>query len=235
MDRRTPEDAERRQFFCDESGIGPDSQWLAVGMLSTTADSRRALRARIDTVRTELGFVNELHSEKLSPLREQVYRRLLETTLDLVEYRAIVARRSDVALDRFGRQWYIALNFLTRRMVEHFVRPGLDAVLFLDFKTRAKRDNGLEYLFREVNLAKPGSLRAVEALDSKDSDLLQLSDLYLGWLRLGYEWGWPLRLGPEGMPPADTRKRRLYADFVRVAWERRKRSRFRVWEWQPPK
>jgi hypothetical protein len=225
---------ERRQFFCDESGIGPGCEWFAIGMLSTTADSRRALRERVAAVRAELNFWNEVHFEKFSPLREHAYRRLLAETLPHVQYRALVARRSDVQLDRFGREWYIALNFLTKQLVTHYTRPQMDAVLYLDFKLRQERDNGLEYLLREVNMVQPGALRAVEAMDSKASELMQLSDLYLGLLRFGYEWGCPLSAGSDAVPAPETRKQRFYREFVEMAERSRKKSRFAVWPWQPP-
>lgn len=222
----------RRQFFCDESGIGPDSEWFAIGMLSTTAETRRSLLAKIAAVRAECNFANELHFEKFSALRERVYRRVVEETLPDVEYRALIVRRADVTIDRFGREWYIALNYFTKRLVTAYTSPDMDAVLYLDFKQRESRDNGLVYLQREANLANPGALRAVETQDSKASELMQLSDLYVGLLRFGYEWGWPLHRGPEGLPEGESRKERFYADMVRLIHARRKKSRFRVWEWQ---
>ncbi|MBI2297809.1 MAG: hypothetical protein HYU66_02440, partial [Armatimonadetes bacterium] len=86
----------------------------------------------------------------------------------------------------------------------------------------------------EVNLTKPGSLRAVEVLDSKASELLQLSDLYLGLLRFGYEWGWPVRRGTAGMPAGETRKQRFYREFAELVESTRQKSRLQVWEWRPP-
>jgi hypothetical protein len=101
----------------------------------------------------------------------------------------------------------------------------------LDFKTREKRDNGLAYLLEETNLDNPSSLKAVEVLDSKRSDLMQLSDLYLGVIRYGYELG--VRLNRHEIPvlPSTPKKQALYLAFRSLYQQLGNSKSITVFDW----
>lgn len=220
------------QYFCDESGINHESQYFAIGMLKTNRSQRRSLLSSIAQVRQEFDFQNEIHFHKFSSKREQVYKALIHNTLRQVDYRVIIVKRSLVNPNLFGSQDYLMLNFFTRIMVEKFVKPGSNAVLYLDSRSRDKRDNGIQHLKRQVNLVKPGSLKSIEEIDSKKSELIQLSDLYLGLLRYGYEHGYSgfeLKATNQPLP----RKEAIYREFISLVCMKRCKSRFKRWEWKP--
>jgi hypothetical protein len=224
----------RVQLFCDESGVDGDSAFTCVGMLYTTDLTRQILRATIGKIREEEGFWNEIHFVKFSTKRHRVYRRLIAETLPYVRYQAIVVHRDRMDIRYFRNQRWLALNYFTRLMVCGFLQPGVRAVLYLDDRTRDRRDNGLEYLLREVNRQRPGGLKTVESLDSKRSDLMQLSDLYLGLLRHGYVCGWPwAREERPIFDPDAGRKTVLYREFRQMAEFRKCVRQFRLWEWRP--
>ncbi|OKH35502.1 hypothetical protein NIES2101_37635 [Calothrix sp. HK-06] len=163
----------KMQYFCDESGIDHESQYFAIGMLKTNSGQRRSLLSSIAQVRQEFDFWNEIHFTKFSYKRELVYKALIHNTLKQVDYRVIIVKRSLVNSKFFASPDYLMLNFFTCIMVKNFVKPKLGAVLYLDSKSRDKRDNGVDYLKQQVNLVKPGSIKAVEELDSKNSELIQ--------------------------------------------------------------
>jgi hypothetical protein len=226
-------DDNKIQLFSDESGIDGNSKFFAFGMLKTTASQRSKLLAQIKEIRQKHNFYQEIHFSKISNIRYQVYRDLLDTTLREINYKAIIVERSLVDFNLFDRKTYLAFNYYTRIMVEFFVNSDLNAVLYLDSKSRDKQDNGINYLYRKINQQKPDSLKAVEELDSKSSELMQLSDLYIGLIRFGYENSCIPFNYPDAAFVESSRKALLYHDFVSLVLNKRCKSRFKIWTWKP--
>lgn len=224
------------QLFCDESGITKDSNYVAIGFLSTNRASRKILLRIIADVRQEFNFKDEIHSHKMSKIRYEVYKTLIERTMPYVRFRVGIVTREDFRPEYFGNHAWMGLNYFTKVTLMHFAKEGWNAVLYLDFKTRELQDNGLVYLYREVNFHRPYSLKAVEGMNSKDSQLMQLSDLYLGLIRAGFEYGHPCKKGMQPYVEADSRKKQLYAEFINAFRQlsgKHQKIAVGLWEWKP--
>jgi hypothetical protein len=118
------------------------------------------------------------------------------------------------------------------------VKRGFQAVVYLDFKSREKRDNGLEYLLREANFDVPYSVKAVEVIDSKKSDLMQLCDLYTGLVRFGFLQGHVVKKNFSCSMTPTNRKEEFFRDFHRLFCGmsgKRQKVAVRTWEWRPKK
>lgn len=224
------------QLFCDESGITKDSNYVAIGFLSTNRANRKVLLDIIADVRREFNFKDEIHSHKMSKVRYRVYKALIERTMPYIRYRVGIVPREDFRPEYFGNKAWVGLNYFTKITCKYFAKEGWNAVLYVDFKTRELQDNGLAYLLREVNFHRPYALKVVEGLDSKDSQLMQLSDLYLGLLRAGYEYGHPCKRSVEPYTEPSSRKEELYAEFINAFRQlsgKSQRAAISVWEWTP--
>jgi hypothetical protein len=65
--------------------------------------------------------------------------------------------------------------------MEHRSEGVLDAIFYTDEKARFKRDNFFRYLETSTNLAHgTGVIQKVESMDSKQDDIMQLTDLLVG-------------------------------------------------------
>lgn len=224
------------QLFCDESGITKDSNYIAIGFLSTNHTNRKILLEIIAEVRDEFRFKDEIHSHKMSKIRYQVYKALIERTMPHIRYRVGIVARENFRPEYFGNRAWVGLNYFTKVICKRFSKEGWNAVLYLDFKTRELQDNGLVYLLREVNFHRPYALKAVEGMDSKNSQLMQLSDLYLGLIRAGYEYGHPCKKGMEPYTESISRKQELYREFVdsfRQLSGKNQKTAISIWEWIP--
>lgn len=224
------------QLFCDESGINGDSKVLAVGLISTTSQNRRNLLRIIEQARRETGCHNEMHLKHMSNRRFALYARIVTETLDSLRFYVGVINKADIDLKWFGKEDYIALNYFTKKVICRFVRPGLDAVLYLDSKTREKRDNGLQYILREVNFEKPYALKVVEAIDSKASEYMQVCDLYTGLARLAYLRGVTISKNCSWSFTPTNRKEELLCMFLEAYTGmsgKQQKHTGRVWVWQP--
>lgn len=224
------------QLFCDESGINGDSKVLAVGLISTTSQNRRELLRIIELARQQSSCHNEMHLKHMSNKRFDLYSRTVLETMGHVRFYVGVINKSDIDSKWFGREDYIALNYFTKKVICRFVRPGLDAVLYLDSKTREKRDNGLQYILREVNFEKPYALKVVESIDSKGSEFMQVCDLYTGLARLAFLRGVKVDKNCTWDFTPTNRKEELLCRFLEAYTTmsgKKQKATGKAWVWQP--
>lgn len=128
--------------------------------------------------------------KKISNWRFKVYKELLESVLptDWFWMCVLDLPRDRLDLKRFGNKPHIAYNFYTKRALQHGIVWGLkeDAYIYFDKKSRTREDNFLSYLEPEIKdyLASKDCpykiINQFEHIDSRRSQLLQLTDLILG-------------------------------------------------------
>src|SRR5690606_33283439 len=102
-----------RFIYQDESGEpGKAGGDFIVGLLKVR--QRESIWKAVRRVREELRFYNEMRFHKMSPLREQVYVRVLQELVGVREcwkFNAIIIRRERLDLSRFSGQRHMAYNF----------------------------------------------------------------------------------------------------------------------------
>lgn len=224
------------QFFCDESGINSDSKVIAVGLLSTNYKQRQELKKLISQSRINNSCFHEMHFKSMSKKRYNLYLEVLKHALDYSKFYCGVIDKAQLNTEWFGKKDYITLNYFTKKVVARFANPGMNGVLYLDQKARERKDNGLDYLLREVNFEKPYALKKVEAIDSKANEFIQVCDLLTGLSRLAFLRGVVIYKNPKWDFTPSNRKEELLIEFLQLysSLSGRRQLRFgRVWVWQP--
>ena len=216
-----------RFLYQDESGdVGRGQAHFVVGLLMVR--KREPLWAAVKRARDRWHYANELHFEKISNLRVNVYESVLQAVAEEAahfRFEALAVPRDAVNVVFFADQRHLAYNYFTKLLLEHRCQEVEDAVMYADAKCRLKEDNFLEYLVVEMNLGVPfrrGAsprrvLKKVEPMNSKSDDLLQVADLLTGCVnnRLGH--------------PAGERKQQLR----RMAEELGLIEDRNIWVWKP--
>jgi hypothetical protein len=201
--------------FDEAGGIGP---FPIVAFVLLVINEANAVLEAVNQVRQRYNFVNELKSSKWSSLRRRVYVDVLTEAVEYdVQATVLVAQKRDLDRRYFAGKDYLAYNYLAKRLVVRATDEVQGATLYVDKKQRTRRDNFLEYLKAEVNLraledGRPVVLRGVEDTDSKDSDLMQVADLFVGTVY--------------GVETGNVRKEEMFEIIL---------PKTKIWRWQPRK
>jgi len=104
-----------------------------------------------------------------------------------IRFRGYTFDNSKVDLSYFGTHpktaRYIAYNFFTKETLRIFTRQEHNAVVYSDEKSRSVRDNFIVYVKDSINnnTQPPKTIiRQLQAIDSKQDDIMQLTDLIIG-------------------------------------------------------
>jgi len=172
-----------RFVYQDESGDIKIGRNFVVGLLRVR--NREPILEAIRQVREHEKFTNELHFEKVSPFRERVYCEIFKSVAQVHSefvFCAIVVRNDLlISLAPFAGQRHFGYNFFTKLLLMNRHVGIENAIIYTDEKSRIKEDNFFEYLQTEVNLRRGRNVvKKVESLNSKQDDIMQLTDLFVG-------------------------------------------------------
>ncbi|HUV05488.1 MAG TPA: DUF3800 domain-containing protein [Armatimonadota bacterium] len=174
-------------IYSDESGVDRKSRYFVIGML--ILEDRRELLDFVSDLRMRHGFVKEFHWHEMSNTRFRCYAEILqEVWSPTVRYCCICVDKRKVDVDSyFGGKRYLMYNYFTRLLFTKRLQSGLQAVCFIDFKNRERRDNGLNYLMTYVNKDLPQCLKHLQPLHSHQDDCMQVCDIITGAIRYRME------------------------------------------------
>jgi hypothetical protein len=181
------------KVYQDESGVCTNEDYFIIGVLFINLENENTIRNIIREIRDEHRFNDEMHFQKMSNRRYEVYREVLEGVIRFGRFKfdMIIVDKKDIDYKCFGGKNKLGnariYNKFTEMRIFHSIKKieNSKCYIFTDEKSRIKEDNFLSYLKDHTNfelwLKKCTSfIKTVEPIDSKSDDLMQLNDLLLG-------------------------------------------------------
>jgi len=170
-------------LFGDESGDFKTKPYFVIGLIKTKNPG--FFETEIKALREKHGFKFEIKYSSTNRLKAPLCKDLVDLFFESpgLEFRSIVKSNLVHDLSYFRemgtsmRPRDLAYNRTYREVIENNLVEEEDTrvLVYIDDKSRLKDDNLLEYLKREIP-----QLRDVQPRDSKDLELLQLTDLLTG-------------------------------------------------------
>ncbi len=181
------------EVYCDEShpdvfrSKSPDrARHCVIGSLWLPADERQSLKDAVAALKQQHGLRGEIKWHKVHARHEAFYKALIDLYVEMnakdkLRFRCIAIEADKVDLVRFHND-DAELGFYKfyYQMLTHWIFDFNEYRIFCDEKTNRAGDR-LETLRRvldRVNIS--SSVRAVQALPSKEVVLIQFCDLLLG-------------------------------------------------------
>jgi len=166
-----------KYLFFDESGTGGDNLYLGLGVIVCTDPA--GLHEKLQTVRDEYSYHNEIKFEKMSKKRFVICRQFLKTfKAEDVFFRAILVNKKEVGIEHFDYKHWARFNKLADDLLNSVIGQNETVKIYVDEKTSPAEDNFSEYLLTHVV-----GVSEIVVVNSKAYDLIQLCDLLLGGIR----------------------------------------------------
>lgn len=183
------------EIYCDESRqdlfyspVGDGPQFVLIGGLWIEAVHRHDYKAKIERLRESHDVWGEFKWNRVSPSRLQFYLALVRFFLEeAMRFRCIVLPAHQLDAVRFHRADRELMFYkFYYQLLHHWISDPNRYQVFLDLKTNRlhNRIRTLERVLQNANLT--SDILSVQALPSRQVDLLQLVDVLIG--AVGYRY-----------------------------------------------
>jgi hypothetical protein len=178
------------EVYCDESrpdllsSRNPQAQYMVIGSLWLKSDDRGKFKTAIHQMRDKHKVGGEFKWQKVTPSRLDFYKELMDWFFDQGEdlrFRSIVVEHEKVNLVHYHENdQELGFYKFYYQMLHHWIMDFNEYSVFCDFKSNRRRDrlHVLDRCLSYSNLS--SSITNVQAIRSKESILIQLTDLLTG-------------------------------------------------------
>ena len=178
------------EVYCDESRpdlLGskrPRADFMVIGSLWLGAASRMSFKQAIHNLRNKHKIGGEFKWRKISPSRQAFYLELIDWFFaqgDQLRFRCIAVERQKVNLFQYhDSDQELGFYKFYYQMLHHWILDWNQYAVFCDFKSNRKPDRlrVLQKCLQASNLS--SRIPTVQAIRSKESVLLQLTDVLIG-------------------------------------------------------
>lgn len=176
--------------YCDEaypdlfSSTKPQAKFMILGSLWLQTDSREGYKQAIHDLRDRYLIGGEFKWRKVTPSKIDFYKSLISWFYDQkdnLRFRCIAIDYSQVDLMKFhDNDQELGFYKFYYQMIHHWIHDFNEYAMFCDFKSNRRRDrlNVLQQCLSHSNLS--ATIKIVQAVRSKESVLIQLTDLLIG-------------------------------------------------------
>lgn len=183
------------EVYCDESRSdyfhhppAESGSYALIGGVWIQAEKRSIYKGKIKKLRNIHSVLGEFKWNRVCPARQKFYRDIIKFFFrSEARFRAILlpAERLDALKFHQADNELMFYKFYYQ-LLHHWIEPFNRYHIFLDLKTNRlnNRINTLKEVLRNSSIA--SEITDVQALPSKDLDLLQLADILIG--AVGYHF-----------------------------------------------
>jgi len=176
--------------YCDEtypdlfSSQKPQANYLVIGSLWLQSQDRDIYKKAIHSLRDRYRVGGEFKWTKLSPSKAGFYKALttwFHEQGENLRFRCITIDHREVSLIQFHQNdQELGFYKFYYQMIHHWIHPFNEYRIYCDYKHNRLRDrlHTLKNCLNNANLA--AAIATVQSVRSRESVLLQLSDLLVG-------------------------------------------------------
>jgi hypothetical protein len=184
------------EVYCDESRqelfTGRDRNgFVVIGSLWLESVHRKHLKDRIGELRERHQVRGEFKWQKVSPIRERFYLDLVELFFgEPIRFRTIVLAAEEMDAVHFhNADSELMFYKFYYQLLHHWILDQNTYRIFIDAKTNRVRGRvrTLEQVLRNANLT--AEIANVQALPSRELDLIQLADVLVGAVSFAFNGG----------------------------------------------
>ena len=178
------------EVYCDEaypdlfSSNNPQAKYMVIGSLWLRAEDRVLYKNEIHQLRDQYKIGGEFKWRKVSPARIEFYKAITNWFCEKgknLRFRCIAIDNTQVNLLRFHENdQELGFYKFYYQLLHHWIHDFNEYFVFCDYKSNRKHDrlHVLKRCLKHANLS--ANVLNVQAIRSKESVLIQLTDFLLG-------------------------------------------------------
>lgn len=187
-------DESRQDLLVNKGAITPNNQYVCIGGLAVPREKRNELKSKINDLKKQYGIVNEFKWGNVSANKIDFYKSLIdlffEESFTDICFRCVVIDANEIDNEKYNDDdQELGYYKFYYQLIHNWINSNFLYYVFTDYKTN-KETNRLHELKRILNrrLVKD-NITIVQAVDSKESVILQMQNILMGVVAYKYNWG----------------------------------------------
>lgn len=182
-------DESRQDLFNNKDAIRENNKFICIGGIWVNKDIRNQLKEDIKKLQKKYNTFGEIKWKNVCNTRFDFYKAIIELFFsydNALRFRCLVVDASKVDLDTYhDSDAELGFYKFYYQLVNCWVSYPNEYAIFTDFK-RNRANDRLIVLKRVLNNSRGNVVRSIQAINSKESLILQLEDVLMG--AVGYKF-----------------------------------------------
>jgi len=188
-------------IYCDESrqdllvrkeSIAPYNRFVCIGGLMVPREQREMLKNKIKALKTKHAVFGELRWGSVSCNKKEFYLELIDLLFEHedISFRTVVIEADKIDNESFNQNDHeLGYYKFYYQLLSHWIKSDYTYYVFTDFKTNKDKDRLKELKSICNRVYDKENLLVVQALDSKESLLLQFQNVIMGAIGYKFNYG----------------------------------------------
>ncbi|WP_297995112.1 DUF3800 domain-containing protein [uncultured Clostridium sp.] len=189
-------DESRQDLLVNKKIISKNNKYVCIGGILVSRSKRNELKRKIKKLKEKHNVFGELKWGTVSENKIQFYKEIVDLFFefnDEVLFRTVVINSADVDNKMFNNNdaelgYYKFYYQLIYNWIELTGDSQSIYYIYTDFKTN-KVNNRLEVMKNLLNMVCISSIKLIQAINSKESEILQMQNILMGAVGYKYNFG----------------------------------------------
>ena len=186
-------DESRQDLIVEKSSIDSHNRFVCIGGIMLPTEKREGLKASIKELKDKHNLYGELKWGNVSPNKINFYLELVDlffSSDSSIDFRTVVLDAKDIDNETFNDSDHeLGYYKFYYQLLYHWIEPQYKYYIFTDYKTNKDRTR-LKNLKGILNRACwSESVELIQAINSKESLLLQLQNVLMGAVGYKFNYG----------------------------------------------
>lgn len=187
-------DESRQDLFSNKESISDNNKYICIGGIWVEDIIRENLKNEIKKLKDKYSLYGEFKWKTVSPSKYDFFDDLVELFLSYSErelrFRCIVIDSRDIDMKKYNNNdSELGFYKFYYQLLNHWIVGSNNYRVFTDFKVNKKNDRLLELKNVLNNSNMYAKVEFVQAINSKESLMLQLEDVLMGIVAYKFNFG----------------------------------------------
>lgn len=186
-------DESRQDLFCNKDEINNNNRYICIGGIWIYKYIRLELKNKIKDLMKKHSVYGEIKWNNVCNSKYDFYEELINLFFSYdneIRFRCVVVDAQKVDMETFNHNDHeLGFYKFYYQLLYHWIKSNNSYSIYTDYKVNKKNNRIFELKNILNNANKSNSVKLIQAINSKESLLLQLEDVIMGAVGYKYNFG----------------------------------------------